>query len=113
MTETKRDLGEILKELFAVIEARKGADPNASYTASLLSAGRERCAKKFGEEAVEAVIAGTQGDKKALAEEAGDTLYHLLVLLAANGLAPGDVAEALAARQGVSGHDEKASRGKV
>jgi phosphoribosyl-ATP pyrophosphohydrolase len=112
MQGSTRDLGAALNELAAVIDARKGADPKASYTASLFAAGRERCARKFGEEAVEAVIAGATGDGKALAEEAGDALYHLLILLAANDVAPGDVAEALAARKGVSGHDEKASRGK-
>lgn len=111
MQNSTGDLGAALNELAAIIEARRGADPNTSYTASLLAAGRERCARKFGEEAVETVIAGAAGDGKALAAEAGDALYHLLVLLAANGVAPGDVAEALAARKGVSGHDEKAARG--
>ncbi len=89
MADATSDLGETLNDLFATIEARKGADPKASYTASLLAAGRARCARKFGEEAIETVIAGTQGDKTALAEEAADALYHLLVLLAANDLTPG------------------------
>lgn len=110
MTANPGGLGAILNELYATIDARRGADPKSSYTAALLSQGRSRCAKKFGEEAVEAVIAGAQGDRAALMEEAGDALYHLLVLLASNDVTLDDVAEALRRRQGVSGHDEKASR---
>ena len=110
MTQTDEKLGAVLARLFATIEARKGADPATSYTASLLAGGRETCAKKFGEEAVEAVIAGAAGDIDALSAEAADTLYHLLVLLAANNLGPDDVARVLARREGTSGHDEKASR---
>lgn len=104
-------LDDVLTRLYATIEARKGASPDASYTASLLAAGAARCAKKFGEEAVEAAIAGAMGDKAALTDEAADVLYHLLVLMAAADVAPADVAAALAKREGVSGHDEKASRG--
>ena len=104
-------LGDVLTRLYGTIEARKGAAPDASYTASLLAAGAARCAKKFGEEAVEAAIAGAIGDKAALTEEAADVLYHLLVLMAAADVVPADVAKALAGREGVSGHDEKAGRG--
>lgn len=110
MSAKANDLGAVLSELFATIDARRAADPKSSYTASLLSAGPARCAKKFGEEAVETVIAAVEADKAALAEEAADALYHLLVLLAASGVTPDDVAEALARRKGVSGHDEKAAR---
>ncbi|WP_370337537.1 phosphoribosyl-ATP diphosphatase [Parvularcula marina] len=105
-------IGDVLTRLEATIEARKGESPDSSYTASLLSKGAERCAKKFGEEAVEAALAGATGKKDELAAEAADVLYHLGVLLAANGLRFADVAAVLAAREGVSGHDEKASRGK-
>lgn len=104
------NLGEVLGRLFDVIEERKNAAAEKSYTASLLAAGPARCAKKFGEEAVEAAIAGAMGDKTALTEEAADTLYHLLVLMAAADVAPADVAAALASREGVSGHAEKAGR---
>ena len=112
MTHTDQDprLGDVLERLFAVIESRKGADPASSYTAKLLAAGPARCAKKFGEEAVEAALAGALEDRAELAAESADVLYHLLVLLAAAGVSPGDVAEALAKREGVSGHAEKASR---
>jgi phosphoribosyl-ATP pyrophosphohydrolase len=76
----------------------------------LLAAGVEKCAKKFGEEAVEAVIAGVSRDPKALAAESADVLYHLLVLWAAAGITPDDVHAALRAREGRSGLEEKASR---
>lgn len=103
-------LGKQLESLWQTIEARRGADPDSSYTAALLSKGAERCAKKFGEEAVEAALAGALGRKDELAAEAADTLYHLFVLMAAAGVEPADVAAKLAARTGRSGHEEKASR---
>ncbi len=73
---------ETLERLAATIEARKGADPSSSYTAKLLAGGVERAAKKFGEEAVETVIAAAQDDKDGLAAESADLIYHWLVLLA-------------------------------
>jgi len=99
-----------LDRLFATIAARKGADAGASYTAQLLAAGVEKCAKKFGEEAVEAVIAAVAQGPKALAAESADVLYHLLVLWAAAGITPQDVYAALKAREGQSGLAEKAAR---
>ena len=98
-----------LTRLQTIIETRRGADPKSSYTAQLL-ADPARAAKKFGEEAVEAVIAAVSADKDALAAEGADVLYHLLVLLAAAGVSPEAVAAKLAAREGVSGLDEKAAR---
>ena len=103
-------LVQVLQRLDDTITARKGADPASSYTAQLLAGGVERAAKKFGEEAVETVIAAVQGDLDALAAESADLLYHWLVLLAAAGVAPGAVAERLEAREGRSGIVEKASR---
>lgn len=103
---------DILARLAATIEARKGADPESSYTAKLLAGGIDRPAKKFGEEAVETVIAAIQGDKGAIASESADLLYHWLVLLAASGVSLEDVAAKLEAREGVSGLAEKAARGK-
>jgi len=97
-------------QLFATILARKGSDPSTSYTAKLLAAGVEKCAKKFGEEATEAVIAAIQKDKTELAKESADVLYHLLVLWAASGITPQDVYAVLQAREGQSGLEEKASR---
>ena len=103
---------DTLERLAATIEARKGADPSTSYTAKLLSEGVERAAKKFGEEAVEAVIAAAQGDKDGLAAESADLIYHWLVLLARAGVSLDDVAAKLEAREGTSGLAEKASRTK-
>src|SRR4051812_1877375 len=99
-----------LDKLFATIAARKGADPSQSYTAKLLAAGVEKCAKKFGEEATEAVIAAIQRDKTELAKESADVLYHLAVLWAASGLTPDDVYAVLKSREGQSGLEEKAGR---
>ena len=108
--QTLESLAASLTRLQATIDARRGADPKSSYTAQLL-ADPARAAKKFGEEAVEAVIAAVQGDKDALAAEGADVLYHFLVLLAAAGVSPDTVAEKLAAREGRSGLEEKALRG--
>jgi phosphoribosyl-ATP pyrophosphohydrolase len=99
-----------IDRLFAAIEARKTADPTASYTAKLLKEGRAKCAKKLGEEAVETCIAALGEDRAALAGESADLLYHLVVLWAACDLKPDDVYRALAAREGRSGLDEKAAR---
>lgn len=100
-----------LDRLFATIAARKAAgDTDQSYTAKLLSQGVEKCAKKFGEEAVEAVLASVSGDRQHLAAESADVLYHLLVLWAAAGITPDDVYAALRARESQSGLAEKASR---
>ena len=103
---------ETLTRLQATIEARKGADPASSYTAKLLAGGAPLAAKKFGEEAIETVIAATQGDKAALAAESADVIYHWLVLLAASGVSLDEVAAKLEAREGTSGIEEKAGRPK-
>ncbi|HEY0106267.1 MAG TPA: phosphoribosyl-ATP diphosphatase [Rhizomicrobium sp.] len=102
-----------IDKLFATIAAREGGDAATSYTAALLKDGVGRCAKKFGEEAVEAVIAAAMKDKAALTAESADVLYHLLVLWAASGIAPADVYAALAARESRSGLAEKAARAKT
>ena len=104
-------MSQALDRLFATIAARKQAGASdTSYTARLLSEGLARCAKKFGEEAVETVIAAMEGDKAHLAAESADLLYHLGVLWAAAGLSPDDVYAVLTAREGVSGLAEKAAR---
>ncbi|MBY6082600.1 phosphoribosyl-ATP diphosphatase [Ruegeria arenilitoris] len=100
----------ILNELAATIACRKGADPESSWTAKLLSKGPEKCAEKFGEEAVEAIIEAVKGDRDRLTSEAADVLYHLLVMLAARDVALEDVLAELARRQGTSGIAEKAAR---
>ncbi len=99
-----------LERLSATIDARKGADPDSSWTAKLLAKGPEKCAEKFGEEAIEAIIEATKGDPARLTSEAADVIYHLLVMLAAHDLTLADVETELARREGISGITEKASR---
>ena len=100
---------DVLARLATTIEGRKGGDAAASYTAKLL-ADPSLAAKKLGEEAIETVIAATQGDNDALAAESADLIYHWLVVLAAAGVSLDDVAAKLEAREGTSGLAEKASR---
>ncbi len=102
----------ILHELDATIAARLGADPDSSWTAKLLSKGPEKCAEKFGEEAIEAIIEAVRNDPAALTSEAADVLYHLLVMLRARGVSLSDVEAELARRSGTSGLTEKAARPK-
>ncbi len=99
-----------LDALFATISARKSADPETSWTAQLLARGPEKCAEKFGEEAVETIIEAVKGDSEHLVSEAADTVYHLMVLLVACDATWDDVVAELAARQGQSGLAEKAGR---
>ena len=101
---------DVLTDLIATIKTRKGADPASSWTAKLLSEGMPRCAKKFGEEAVEAALAAVSGDKAHLTAEAADVLYHLLVMLEAGDVAFADVLAELENRQSRSGIAEKAAR---
>ena len=103
-------LGEALQRLWLVIESRRGADPATSYTAKLFARGNAKIAQKFGEEAVEAVIEGVKGDRAALIGESADLLYHLLVMWAATGVSPADVAAELVRREGISGVSEKKGR---
>ncbi|WP_420011172.1 phosphoribosyl-ATP diphosphatase [Tateyamaria sp.] len=110
MTHATPGQRSALDDLFATITARKNADPDSSWTAKLLSKGPEKCAEKFGEEAVEAIIEAVRNDKKALTSEAADVLYHLQVMLAARDVDWQDVMDELARRQGTSGIAEKAAR---
>ena len=103
-------LEHVLDRLYVVINSRKGADPETSYTARLFSRGRQQIAKKLGEEAVEALIEGIRGDKPKLIGESADMLYHLLTLWAAVNVKPQSVWNELARREGLSGIAEKASR---
>ena len=100
----------ILDDLMATIESRRSADPDSSWTANLLAKGPDKCAEKFGEEAIEAIIEAIKGDKAALTREAADVLYHLLVMLASRGVSLADVLAELERRQGTSGIAEKAGR---
>ena len=103
------EFSDVLARLAAVIETRKGGDASASYTAKLL-ADPALAAKKLGEEAIETVIAATQGRPDALAAESADLIYHWLVVLAQAGVSLDEVAARLKAREGVSGLAEKAAR---
>ncbi len=100
-----------LARLAETVAARKGADPDTSWTAKLLARGPEACARKFGEEAVEAVIEAVRGDRERLVSEAADVLYHLVVMLAARDVSLAEVEAELARREGTSGIAEKAGRG--
>ena len=99
-----------LDRLAATILSRKGADPDTSWTAKLFAKGPEKCAEKFGEEAVEAIIEAVKGDRAKLTTEAADVIYHLLVMLAARDVTLADVLAELERREGTSGIVEKAAR---
>lgn len=100
-----------LEDLDAIIADRAKNPDSASYTRTLLDAGTARAAKKFGEEAVELVIAAAQGQRREAVAEAADVLYHLLVLLRCEKIALHEVFAELGRRTGRSGLEEKASRG--
>ncbi len=109
-------MSDILQRLAATIAARKDADPAISHTAAMLAKGPVRCAEKFGEEAIEAIVEAVRieaagGDREALTREGADVLYHFLVMLAASGLTLDNVLAELERREGTSGIAEKASRG--
>lgn len=101
---------DLLLTLEARVRERAGADPAQSWTARLMTAGPERCARKLGEEAVEAVLAVAAGSREAVIGEAADVLYHLCVALAVRGVSVAEVGEELTRRQAQSGLAEKASR---
>lgn len=103
-------MASVLKRLARTIESRKGADIKKSYTAKLFSRGPEKCAEKFGEEAVEAIIACAKGDVKNLKEEAADVLFHMLIMLQSRDITLEDVYEELERREGKSGIVEKRER---
>jgi phosphoribosyl-ATP pyrophosphohydrolase len=101
-----------IERLYRTIASRKKADPAKSYTARLFKAGIDQCAKKLGEEGVEAALAAVSGSRKELKKESADVLYHLLVVWAARGIKPKDVYAELGRREGRSGVEEKTSRRK-
>ena len=99
-----------LDKLAKTIADRANADPSGSWTAKLLAKGPEKCAEKFGEEAVEAIIEAIKDDKSKLTSEAADVLFHLLVMLQSRDIPLQDVLEELDRREGTSGIAEKAAR---
>jgi phosphoribosyl-ATP pyrophosphohydrolase len=100
-----------ITRLAETIAARATADPDESWTARLLSRGPEKCAEKFGEEAIEAIIEAVKGDPARLTAEAADVIFHLLVMCAARGVTLTDIEAELARRESQSGLAEKATRG--
>ena len=101
---------KVLQQIAEVLEARKLADPESSYVASLYHKGLDTILKKVGEEATETVIAAKGGDTQQLVYETADLWFHTLVLLAHQGVGPEKVLEELQRRFGLSGLDEKAAR---
>ncbi len=101
--------GDQVDKLAATIDARRGADPTQSWSAKLL-ADPELAAKKLAEEAVELALAAVTGRRERVVAESADLIYHWLALIAGAGVGVDEVAEALEAREGQSGVEEKASR---
>jgi phosphoribosyl-ATP pyrophosphohydrolase len=99
-----------LEELFDIVEERANASPDESWTARLLSKGPEKCAEKFGEEAVEAIIEAAKGHKTGLIKESADVIFHLFVLLRSQDITLSEVMDELTSRQFQSGLAEKAAR---
>jgi phosphoribosyl-ATP pyrophosphohydrolase len=104
-------MSDTLEKLAAVIEARKSAGADTSYVAGLFDKGMNSILKKVGEEAVETIIAAKEADDAALVHETADLWFHTLVMLAARDLGPDAVLAELERRFGLSGIEEKASRG--
>ena len=100
----------VLDEIFAVIESRKGGDPEKSYTARKFAKGTDHIAKKIGEEATEVAIAAARRARGEIISESADLLFHLLILWADQGIRPKQVFDELRTRRGVSGLDEKKAR---
>ena len=104
-------MSEVLRQLAQVLEARKGADPASSYVAGLYHRGLDAILKKLGEEATETILAAKSGKPQDIVYETADLWFHTLVMLAHEGLGPEQVLQELERRFGLSGLDEKASRG--
>ena len=111
MSENKLN-GQVLEQLYDVIESRRGGDPKTSHTAKLFKKGRGKICKKFGEEAVEVIIAALHEKKSNVVSESADALYHMLVLWAEAGIRPVEVWAELQTRVDTSGIEEKANRPK-
>jgi phosphoribosyl-ATP pyrophosphohydrolase len=101
---------DTLARLAAVVESRRGGDPDRSYVARLLHGGEDAILKEIGEEATETVMAAKDGDRARIVAETADLWFHSLVMLAHYNLSPADVLAELERRAGTSGIDEKALR---
>ena len=103
-------MNTILERLDLTIQGKTTESPNKSHTAKLLKKGTEKCAEKFGEEAIELIVASVKKKKKEIIGEAADTLYHILVLLRSKNISINEVLTELASREGISGIEEKRKR---
>ena len=103
-------MNKILERLDSTIQRKTTESPNKSHTAKLLKKGTEKCAEKFGEEAIELIVASIKKKKKEIIGEAADTLYHMLVLLRSKNISINEVLSELASREGISGIEEKRKR---
>ena len=103
-------MNKILERLDLTIQGKTTESPNKSHTAKLLKKGTEKCAEKFGEEAIELIVASVKKKKKEIIGEAADTLYHMLVLLRSKNITLNEVLRELASREGISGIEEKRQR---
>ena len=103
-------MNTILERLDLTIQGKTTESPNKSHTAKLLEKGTEKCAEKFGEEAIEFIVASVKKKKKEIIGEAADTLYHMLVLLRSKNISINEVLTELASREGISGIEEKRKR---
>ena len=103
-------MNKILERLDSTIQRKIEESPNNSHTAKLLKKGTEKCAEKFGEEAIELIVASVKKKKEAIIGEAADTLYHMCVLLRSKNISIKEVLSELVSREGVSGIEEKRKR---
>jgi len=103
-------MNKILERLDLTIQGKTTESPNKSHTAKLLKKGTEKCAEKFGEEAIELIVASVKKKKKEIIGEAADTLYHMLVLLRSKNISINEVMTELVSREGISGIEEKRQR---
>ena len=103
-------MNTILERLDLTIQGKTTESPNKSHTAKLLKKGTEKCAEKFGEEAIELIVASVKKKKKEIIGEAADTLYHMIVLLRSKNISINEVLTELASREGISGIEEKRQR---
>ena len=103
-------MNKILERLDLTIQRKITESPNKSHTAKLLKKGTEKCAEKFGEEAIELIVACVKKKKREIIGEAADTLYHMCVLLRSKNISINEVLSELVLREGVSGIEEKRKR---
>ena len=106
-------MNKILERLDLTIQRKITESPNKSHTAKLLKKGTEKCAEKFGEEAIELIVASVKKKKKEIIGEAADTLYHMFVLLRSKNISIKEVLTELASREGISGIEEKRKRNLI